>query len=197
MGETLFISTHHFRGVALRIASTSLGVCRIDFDKDNGSDFEPWAARYFPQAERVEDAANHEQAVDELARYFGGELKIFRTALDMRGTEFQRKVWRYLVTIPYGQTRSYLDVARAIGSPGSIRAVGAANGANPVSIIVPCHRVIGSDGSLTGYGGGLDLKRRLLALEGVPLSGGQRAFEFAASKDKSPLGNAPDAAERA
>lgn len=181
MGETLFVSTHNFCGVALRIASTSLGVCRIDFAKGDGSDFESWAARYFPQAERVEDAANHEQAVGELARYFGRELKIFRTALDMRGTEFQRKVWRYLVTIPYGQTRSYLDVARAIGSSGGIRAVGAANGANPVSIIVPCHRVIGSDGSLTGYGGGLDLKRRLLTLEGVTVPRAQRAFDFASS----------------
>lgn len=99
----------------------------------------------------------------------------------MRGTEFARKVWRYLVTIPYGQTRSYSDVARAIDSPGSIRAVGAANGSNPISIIVPCHRVIGSDGSLTGYGGGLELKRRLLALEGARLPAEQSALEFASS----------------
>jgi methylated-DNA-[protein]-cysteine S-methyltransferase len=85
----------------------------------------------------------------------------------MEGTEFQLSVWNYLTRIPYGETRSYAQVAEAIGRPKAVRAVGAANGSNPVAIIVPCHRVIGSSGKLTGYGGGLPLKKRLLELEGA------------------------------
>jgi len=87
--------------------------------------------------------------------------------LDMEGTEFQLSVWNYLTKIPYGETRSYGQVAEAIGRSKAVRAVGAANGSNPVAIIVPCHRVIGSSGKLTGYGGGLPLKKRLLELEGA------------------------------
>lgn len=104
-------------------------------------------------------------AVEQLAAYFAGELTEFDLKLDMIGTPFQRRVWEALLTIPYGETRSYGEIARQIGSPGAFRAVGLANGHNPVGIIVPCHRVIGSNGSLTGYGGGLDRKRALLALE--------------------------------
>jgi methylated-DNA-[protein]-cysteine S-methyltransferase len=89
----------------------------------------------------------------------------FHLELDMRGTDFQKSVWDALLTIPYGETRSYGQIAKQIGRPDRARAVGAANGSNPVSIIVPCHRVIGSDGSLTGYGGGLDRKRWLLEHE--------------------------------
>ncbi|HJT59839.1 MAG TPA: methylated-DNA--[protein]-cysteine S-methyltransferase, partial [Ktedonobacteraceae bacterium] len=103
--------------------------------------------------------------VDELARYMAGERLQFTCPLDMRGTAFQVAVWQELLHIPYGETRSYLDIAQAIGRPAAVRAVGAANGANPIAIIVPCHRVIGSNGSLTGYGGGLPAKEWLLALE--------------------------------
>ncbi|HMC59321.1 MAG TPA: methylated-DNA--[protein]-cysteine S-methyltransferase [Candidatus Solibacter sp.] len=85
----------------------------------------------------------------------------------MQGTPFQLRVWRQLGTIPYGETRSYLQIATAIGSPAAVRAVGAANGANPIPIVVPCHRVIGASGKLVGYGGGLPLKKRLLELEGA------------------------------
>ena len=97
--------------------------------------------------------------------YFAGELRRFDLPLDLAGTDFQRRVWLELTRIPYGETRSYQDLARAIGSPKAVRAVGAANGANPVAIVVPCHRVIGAGGKLVGYGGGLPLKRRLLDLE--------------------------------
>ncbi len=103
--------------------------------------------------------------------YFAGELREFQLPLDMRGTDFQLRVWRQLRTIPYGETRSYSEIARAIQAPNAVRAVGAANGANPISIVVPCHRVIGSSGKLVGYGGGLALKKRLLDLERqVPLA---------------------------
>jgi methylated-DNA-[protein]-cysteine S-methyltransferase len=105
-------------------------------------------------------------AAAQLEAYFTGELTEFDLELDMVGTEFQRRVWEALLTIPYGETRSYGEIALQIGSPGASRAVGLANGHNPIGIIVPCHRVIGANGSLTGYGGGLHRKKSLLELEG-------------------------------
>jgi len=110
------------------------------------------------------------QAATELHQYFAGDLRQFHLPLDMPGTEFQTAVWRELAKIPYGEIRSYAQIAAAIGAPKAVRAVGAANGANPVPIVVPCHRVIGSSGKLTGYGGGLPLKKRLLQMEGVLLA---------------------------
>ena len=104
-------------------------------------------------------------AVEQLESYFAGERFEFDIEMELVGTPFQRNVWAALLTIPYGDTRSYGEIAAQIGSPGAFRAVGLANGHNPIGIIVPCHRVIGSNGSLTGYGGGLDRKRALLALE--------------------------------
>jgi methylated-DNA-[protein]-cysteine S-methyltransferase len=104
-------------------------------------------------------------AVEQLERYFAGELIDFDLDLDMVGTEFQRRVWHALLTIPYGQTRSYGEIAAQIGSVGASRAVGLANGHNPISIVVPCHRVIGANGGLTGYGGGLERKKHLLDME--------------------------------
>lgn len=104
-------------------------------------------------------------AVDQLEAYFAGKLTDFDLELDLRGTEFQQRVWKALLTIPYGETRSYGEIAEQIGAPGSARAVGLANGRNPIAIVVPCHRVIGSSGSLTGYGGGLERKQTLLELE--------------------------------
>lgn len=111
------------------------------------------------------DVAAFPDAVEQLDAYFAGELTEFELHLDLVGTAFQRKVWAALLTIPYGETRSYGEIARQIGSPGAFRAVGLANGHNPIGIIVPCHRVIGSNGSLTGYGGGIDRKRTLLEFE--------------------------------
>lgn len=105
------------------------------------------------------------EAERQLNAYFNGELRQFTVPLDFVGTEFQKKVWQALVAIPYGETRSYAEIARAIGHPAAVRAVGAANGRNPVSIIAPCHRVIGSNGKLTGFAGGLEAKAFLLAIE--------------------------------
>lgn len=102
---------------------------------------------------------------EQLAAYFAGDLTVFDVPLAVRGTEFQRRVWAALREIPYGATRSYGELAAAIGQPSAVRAVGLANGRNPVSIVVPCHRVVGANGSLTGYGGGIERKRALLALE--------------------------------
>jgi methylated-DNA-[protein]-cysteine S-methyltransferase len=103
----------------------------------------------------------------ELEEYFAGKRREFTFPLDLRGTDFQRACWRTLLAIPYGETRSYADIARAVGKPNAFRAVGMANNRNPMAIVVPCHRVIASDGTLCGYGGGLDVKRKLLELEGA------------------------------
>jgi methylated-DNA-[protein]-cysteine S-methyltransferase len=107
-------------------------------------------------------------AAEQLRAYFAAELRVFDLPLAPDGTDFQRRVWRELTTIPYGRTTSYGAIAAALGNPTGSRAVGLANGRNPIPIVIPCHRVIGSDGSLTGYGGGLPRKRHLLALEGAP-----------------------------
>jgi O-6-methylguanine DNA methyltransferase len=108
--------------------------------------------------------------IRELEEYFAGGRREFTFPLDLRGTEFQVACWRALLAIPYGETRTYADIARAVRRPQGFRAVGMANNRNPIAIVVPCHRVIASDGSLCGYGGGLDIKRKLLELEGA-LSG--------------------------
>ncbi|MDX1876120.1 methylated-DNA--[protein]-cysteine S-methyltransferase [Mycolicibacterium sp. 120266] len=105
------------------------------------------------------------EAVAQLQAYFAGDCTEFDIPLELVGTAFQRKVWQALLTIPYGETRSYGDIAAQIGTPTAYRAVGLANGHNPIGIIVPCHRVIGANGSLTGYGGGLDRKKILLEME--------------------------------
>jgi len=103
----------------------------------------------------------------QLAEYFDGKRVKFELELDFAGTDFQQKVWQALLTIPFGETRSYSDIAHQIGNPKAVRAVGAANGRNPISIIAPCHRVIGMNGSLTGFAGGLEAKQLLLKLEGI------------------------------
>ena len=117
------------------------------------------------------------QAQQELEEYFAGSRRRFTVRLAPEGTEFQNKVWDALRTIPFGETRSYRDIAGQIGSSRAVRAVGAANGRNPIPIIVPCHRVIGTDGTLTGFAGGLGIKAQLLALEGRPVT--QRSAQLA------------------
>ena len=134
-----------------------------------------------PERTWVADPRPFEAAVAQLTEYFSGERKTFDLALAPEGTGFQRTVWQSLTRIPYGETISYGELARRIGKPQASRAVGLANGANPLPIVVPCHRVIGADGSLTGFGGGLDIKRKLLALEREAwngLSGAQGAEQL-------------------
>jgi methylated-DNA-[protein]-cysteine S-methyltransferase len=144
-------------GLCLRMVASDSGVRAIDFHLN------------WPVEDGIRNDANPllVETASQLRAYFAGDLRNFDLPLDMRGTEFQLRVWRELEKIPYGETRSYTQVAVAVHSPQAVRAVGAANGANPVPIVVPCHRVIGSSGKLTGYGGGLPLKKRLLELEGV------------------------------
>jgi methylated-DNA-[protein]-cysteine S-methyltransferase len=118
----------------------------------------------------VAEDAKHPVLVEterQLAEYFAGRRKAFDLTLDFAGTQFQKKVWRALLTIPFGETRTYAQIAKQVGDPKAVRAVGAANGRNPISIVAPCHRVIGSNGKLTGFAGGLDVKAQLLRLEGA------------------------------
>jgi methylated-DNA-[protein]-cysteine S-methyltransferase len=123
-----------------------------------------------PQRDWIEDKAPFKETIRQLNAYFEGKLQEFDVPLVLDGTAFQLLVWRNLRKIPYGETVSYGQLARRIGSPDAARAVGLANGSNPIPIIIPCHRVIGSNGDLTGFGGGLPVKKKLLALESKQLS---------------------------
>ncbi|MBT4520732.1 MAG: methylated-DNA--[protein]-cysteine S-methyltransferase [Halieaceae bacterium] len=143
----------------LRLVSSGSYLLRIEFPDqhgDTGQDIESMDTVL-------------ESSMRQLQAYFSGSRKRFDLPLGAGGTDFQRSVWTALVSIPYGEVRSYRDIAQTIGKPSAVRAVGAANGRNPLPIVVPCHRVIGSNGSLTGFAGGLQAKSMLLSLEGVPL----------------------------
>jgi O-6-methylguanine DNA methyltransferase len=156
----------------LFLAASDRGLVALEFDarlpgqqtiRPNPRDL-----RAESKAVRFEDSTRALRPyVRELEQYFAGTRREFTFALDLRGTDFQLACWRALLAIPYGETRSYGDIARAVGRPKGFRAVGMANNRNPVAIVVPCHRVIASDGTLCGYGGGLDVKRKLLELEGA------------------------------
>jgi len=145
------------------IVATGEALCGVYFD----------GQKYLPEVDpEWRHDAHHaplHHAKRELAEYFGGERKRFETALAPEGTPFQKSVWRAISTVGFGETLTYGELAQRAGCLGSARAVGAATGRNPIGIVIPCHRIVGSDGSLTGYAGGLDRKRALLALEsGIP-----------------------------
>ncbi len=182
---------------AMWIASSSAGICTIGIGAGQPERFLAWLSRYIGAELAVAwdsvvghrpvgaDAPagrptpphggprRHTEALDnaltQLREYFSGSRRAFDLPLDVHGTAFQRTVWDKIARIPYGATTTYGKIAQGIGKPKSARAVGAANGANPLPIIIPCHRVIGANGSLTGYGGGLEMKAALLRLEGVCL----------------------------
>lgn len=156
-----------------RLAATDRGLCALLLPR---SPAEGWLKHMGPH--RVVVGAAHpvlQQAEAELQAYLRGDLQQFSVPLDLRGTPFQLQVWGALQQIPYGETRSYGQVAAMVGNPRGVRAVGMANNRNPVAVMVPCHRVIGADGSLVGYGGGLPLKEHLLSLErsGLAQAAGQ------------------------
>jgi O-6-methylguanine DNA methyltransferase len=157
---------------SLLCASTERGLAYVRLPRAGGRGFADWLRRQAPGAEVRTGFAPNKAAIQQILDYLEGKRSAFELSLDLRGTEFQRRVWEALLAIPYGQTRSYADVARTIREPAAVRAVGTANGANPCAIVVPCHRVVATGGKLGGYGGGLPLKRRLLALEHAnPLDG--------------------------
>ena len=148
---------------------TARGLACLTFPSNSSEGIEAWIRSRAPRSHVRHDLSVLDELSTQLTAYFEGSLRRFSIPLDLRGTPFQLAVWQALQAIPYGEVRSYGDIARMIGRPRAVRAVGMANHDNPVPIIVPCHRVIGSNRALTGYGGGLDLKERLLQLEGVLL----------------------------
>jgi methylated-DNA-[protein]-cysteine S-methyltransferase len=144
----------------LKLVANEKGLAAILWEKEN--------PRRVPLGPMTEAPANKLllEAARQLGEYFGGRLKRFTVPLDFQGTEFQKSVWKALLAIPFGETRTYAAIAQQLGKPEASRAVGAANGRNPISIIAPCHRVLGSSGKLTGFAGGLEAKQYLLSLEG-------------------------------
>jgi O-6-methylguanine DNA methyltransferase len=146
---------------------TQDGLGRLTYPTEPWSECETWARKWEPGSRETRDGARLRLLEEELTAYFERALTRFSTPVDLRGTPFQVTVWTALQAVSYGEVRTYGQLASSVGRPDASRAVGAANGANPVPIVVPCHRIIGSNGRLVGYGGGLDMKRRLLELEGV------------------------------
>ena len=160
-GETIRWTTFDSPLGQMLIAATSRGICRLTFD-----DSEDSLRRFFPKADIVEDEGGLKELVEGALEAIERPLAAPDLPIDVAGTAFQEAVWRELRKIPAGETRSYADIAAAIGAPKAVRAVGSANGDNHVCVLIPCHRVIRSDGSLGGYGGGIDRKKKLLASEG-------------------------------
>jgi methylated-DNA-[protein]-cysteine S-methyltransferase len=155
----------------LRLAASDAGLCRLTLGQESAETFQSWLVRVIQPSRLVRRRSSSiDTALAELRAYLSGRLQSFETPLDLRGTPFQRRVWAEVAGIPYGGTAAYGEIAARIGHPKAVRAVGAANGANPLPILVPCHRVIGADGGLRGYGGGLEVKAALLELERSSLS---------------------------
>jgi methylated-DNA-[protein]-cysteine S-methyltransferase len=173
--ENLNCTTMHSTIGPLFLAASAQGLLALEFDRrlpgQQSIRPSPRHLREEKKRFKFEDSARLMRPyLGELEEYFAGNRREFTFPLDLRGTDFQLACWRALLAIPYGETRSYAAIARAVGKANAFRAVGMANNRNPIAIVVPCHRVIASDGTLCGYGGGLDLKRKLLELEGA-LSG--------------------------
>lgn len=162
MPETFFLTRYQSPIGTYVLASSRRGVVWVKSKNHMTTRLDRWGKN----GVQIQDGNSHNREVAaELDAYFAGDLRQFSVPLDLRGTDFQRQVWQLLQGIPYGETRSYGQIASALGRPTASRAVGRANGTNPVAIIVPCHRVIGANGELVGYGGGLDRKQALLDLE--------------------------------
>jgi len=151
------------------VAMTRTGICAVELGAGQPKALFSWLSRHVGPEPPHEDAAALAPALTQLREYFSRTRREFDLPLDVRGTAYQRAVWAEVARIPYGATTTYGEIARRIGRPGAARAVGGAVGANPISIVIPCHRVIGARGALTGYGGGLEVKAALLRLEGALL----------------------------
>lgn len=147
------------------MAATSKGLCYVGSQNKPFVELSDWAEKRFPGSSLIEDDENLKPFITELIEYFEGKRQCFNIPFEYNGTEFQLAVWNALCEIPYGETKSYSDIANQINKPSAVRAVGAAIGANPVLITVPCHRVVGKNGKLTGYRGGLEMKTKLLNIE--------------------------------
>jgi methylated-DNA-[protein]-cysteine S-methyltransferase len=146
-------------------ASSERGLCFIELPRASGRGISGWVRRFAPDAQVTKGYAPNRLAIAQIQDYLAGKREDFRLELDLRATGFQIRVYAALLEIPYGEVRSYGEIAAAIGEPAAARAVGAAAGSNPLPLVVPCHRVVASGGKLGGFGGGVALKKRLLALE--------------------------------
>ncbi|MBD2868680.1 methylated-DNA--[protein]-cysteine S-methyltransferase [Paenibacillus arenilitoris] len=164
-GKPIYWSLLAREGWSLHMAATPEGLCFVGSQNKPFDELRDWAARRFPGGSLVRDDGRLEPYATELAEYLQGKRQSFTVPFDCGGTAFQLAVWNALRCIPYGEVRTYSDIAEQIDKPSAARAVGAAIGANPVLITVPCHRVVGKDGTMTGYRGGLPMKKRLLQLE--------------------------------
>lgn len=153
----------------LTVATSWEGLCwcGLGIMEKEETELAHWVGRYFPNARLSRSREHNEEVLNQVKEYLEGERRSFNLRLHPAGTSFQKRVWSELTRIPYGTTATYQEIAVKAGSPKGSRAVGLANSKNPIAIVVPCHRVIGKDGSLTGYAGGLDLKRLLLEVEGA------------------------------
>lgn len=149
----------------LRIASTERGLAYLELPRASGRGLLGWMRRHAADAKPVAGFETNRRAIAEILEYLDGKRTDFDLALDIRATPFEQAVYRELARIPYGETRTYADLASAIGRPTAFRAVGAASGANPIALVLPCHRVVRTGGKLGGYAGGVELKARLLAME--------------------------------
>ncbi len=167
MNDTITIATIATPLGSISAATSPRGLGYLGFGEQAQMLAAAWARRWLPEAALLYDQPAPHDLAAQIAAYFTGELREWSLPLDLRGTPFQLQAWQALREIPFGQTRAYSEHAAAIGHPRAVRAVGAANGANPISLIVPCHRLIGKHGALVKYGGGLEIKRRLLELEGA------------------------------
>lgn len=165
MNQAIYWSVVSFENWRLHLAATDEGLAFVGSDHEAFQELEAWANARFAQPAFIEDDRKLEPYAVELIAYLQGKLQHFSMPVYYKGTPFQEAVWQALVNIPYGQTCSYSDIAQAIDKPAAVRAVGAAIGANPVMITIPCHRVIGKNGALTGYRGGIAMKTKLLELE--------------------------------
>jgi methylated-DNA-[protein]-cysteine S-methyltransferase len=174
------VSAPFFDNRSFYIGATDKGLCKVMWPEDTFDELKKWVYANIKQATLIEDPERINIYVKQIQEYFQGDRQSFDVPLDMFGTTFRRKVWRALIDIPFGHTRSYADIAEAIGNPKAVRAVGTANGANPIPIVVPCHRVIGKNKTLTGFGGGLTNKKKLLQLEGYDdyIDKGHARYQF-------------------
>lgn len=167
MNPTVYWAKLAHKDWVFHLAATEEGLCCIELPNGSLEEMREWLQRRTRYATLVHSPEHLEPYTTQLKDYLDNTRRQFDMRLALYGTEFQRSVWQALSTIPFGETRSYLDIASEVRRPKAVRAVGAANGANPIPIVLPCHRVIGKSGSLVGYGGGLDMKTRLLHLEGA------------------------------
>jgi O-6-methylguanine DNA methyltransferase len=150
---------------ALTVASSDLGLAYLALPRANGRGLQGWQRRHAPDAKLAKGYEPNREAIGQILEFLAGKRCVFDLALDLRGTPFQLAVYEEVAAIAYGELLSYAEVARRVGRPTAVRAVGAANGANPIPLVIPCHRVVASNGHLQGYAGGLDLKAKLLAME--------------------------------